>query len=560
MNLHMSRIQNTSRKTVARLTLVLLLCALLTSNLPNVSKAAAGSAGSHAPSESDGRRGAVAPADVRAAGARFEDVYGKLPLQFEVNRGQGDRRFDFVSRGAGYDVLLSPAEAVFAVRGGRGDGSRRDAQTLSVIGMKLLGANAKAKPSGQGPTQGRVNYFARGSSDKHVGTQAYTGVRYASVYEGVDVVYYGKQRELEYDFVVAPGGDARAVKLRFDGADRVKFDGRTGDLVLHVRGREVRQKRASAYQEVGGARREVPARYVRLGAATFGVSVGDYDRSAPLVLAPVLSYSTYLGGSGFDIGGGVAVDPSGNIYVTGLSASVDFPTTPGVYQQTRASAAWDVFVMKLNPKLPGASGIVFSTYASGGGNEQPLDIALDPAGNVYVSGGQDSTNFPVTANAFQPNSAGADDGIVFKLSPNGDALLYSTYGGGRSSDGCKGVAVDAARNIYTVCHTYSDNMQTTNGALQSAYMGGNGDGDLLVTKINPSAASGAASLLYSSYLGGSGNEFGGFSIEVDATGALYLTGRTSSGAFPVTPGAFQPPKSGGDDVFITKMRTEGKGA
>jgi Beta-propeller repeat/Domain of unknown function (DUF4214) len=560
----MSYVQNTSRGAVARLTLALLLCALLTSNLPNASGAAAAagrvgsSAGSHAPSESDGRRGAVAHDDVRSGRARFEEVYGKLPLQFEVNRGQADRRFDFVSRGAGYDVLLSPTEAVFGVRDGRGDAGRRVAQTLSVIGMKLQGANAQAKPSGQGPAEGRVNYFARGSSDKRVGIRAYAGVRYASVYEGVDVVYYGSQRELEYDFVVAPGGDARAVKLEFDGADGVKLDGRTGDLVLNVRGREVRQKRPFAYQEAGGTRREVRARYVRLGASTFGLSVGDYDRSAPLVIDPVLSYSTYLGGSGFESGGGVAVDPSGNIYVAGLSSSVDFPTTPGVYQQTHASAGWDVFVMKLNPKAAGASGVVFSTYVGGAGNEHALDIALDPAGNVYVAGGSDSTDFPVTANAFQPSPAGSDDGVVFKLSPNGDALLYSTYVGGRSSDGCKGVAVDAAGNVYTVGHTYSDNMRTTAGALQSVYMGG--DGDLFVTKLNPSAADGASSLLYSSYLGGSGNEFGGFSIEVDASGALYLTGRTSSAAFPVTPGAFQPTKSGGDDLFITKLRPEGNGA
>jgi hypothetical protein len=557
----MSYIQNTSRGAVARLTFGLLLCGLLTTNFPNAFRAtaASGSVGSHAPSESNNRRGVAAPADVRATGARFEEVYGKLPLQFEVNRGQADRRFDFVSRGAGYDVLLSPAEAIFAARDGRGDGRRRDAQTLSVIGMKLLGANAEAKPSVQGPAQGRVNYFARGSSDKRVGIQAYTEVRYASVYEGVDVIYYGRQRELEYDFRIAPGGDPRAVKLKFDGADKVTLDGRTGDLVLNVRGREVRQKRPFAYQEVGGTRREVPARYVRLGAATFGMSVGDYDRSAPLVIDPVLSYSTYIGGSGFDIGGGIAVDPSGNIYVAGLSSSVDFPTTPGVYQQTHASAAWDAFVMKLNPKATGASGIVFSTYVGGGNNEQPMDIALDPAGNIYVAGGTDSTNFPVTANAFQPNSGGADDGFVFKLSPNGDALLYSTYVGGRGSDGCKGVAVDAAGNIYTVCHTYSDNMQTTTGALQSVFMAGDSDGDLFVTKINPLASGGAASLLYASYLGGSGNEFGGFSIEVDASGALYLTGRTSSAAFPVTQGAFQPTKSGGNDVFITKLRPEGKG-
>ena len=325
----------------------------------------------------------------------------------------------------------------------------------------------------------------------------------------------------------------------------------------------MRQHKPFAYQEVGGARREIASRYVRLGRATFGIKVGDYDRSLPLVIDPVLSYSTYLGGSGYDSGGGVAVDPAGNIYVTGITSSPDFPTTPGSYRNGAGAPNSDLFIMKLNPRSTGASGMIFSTYIGGGGHS--LDMALDPAGNIYVTGGSSSPGYPVTANAFQPTLAGSDDGTVLKLSAAGNALLYSSYIGGRSSDGCKGIAVDAAGNIYVAGHAYSDNMQTTPGAFQPAFGGmqfggGNGDGDAFVAKINPSAATGPASLLYLTYLGGGGGEFGGFGIGVDATGGVYVTGRTDSANFPVTQGSFQPVKSGGNDLFITRLKPEGKGA
>jgi len=562
----MLREQFTPRRTAVRFLLIATAFALLTANLPNVSRtvSATGDVRARAASETPVRPGSLTPNEVGAARARVGEAYQNLPLQFEANRGQAERRFDFLSRGAGYDVLLSPTETVFALKEGRreknGD-ARHAAPRLSILSMKLLGANTEATPTGRGESSGRVNYFVGGDSpEKRVDIPVYSGVRYGSVYPCVDVVYYGKQRELEYDFVVSPGGDANSIKLQFEGAESLSLDVRTGDLLLNVGGREVRQHKPFAYQEVGGVRREVAARYVRSGRDTVGVSVGDYDRSLPLVIDPVLSYSTYVGGSGYESGGGVAVDAAGNIYVTGLTTSLDFPTTPGVYQQTRASSSWELFVVKLNPRATGAAGIVFSTYIGGAGNEHPMDITLDPAGNIYVAGGTDSTNYPVTANAFQPTQAGSDDGIVLKLSPAGNALLYSSYIGGRSSDDCKGLAVDAAGNIYVAGHTYSNNMQTTPGAFQSAYAGGSGDGDAFVAKINPSATNGPASLLYSTYLGGSGNEFGGFEVALDAAGGVYLTGRTDSTNFPVTQGAFQPSKSVGDDLFITRLKPEGKGA
>ena len=558
----MHRTRFTSRRIAVRLLLAVAAVALLTSNLPNVSRAASGDNRPRTSPETNTRQTSLNTAEAEAARSRFEEAFQGSPLQFEPNEGQTDRRFDFLSRGGGYDVLLSPTETVLALKEGRRgkDGNGRHvASHAAVLGMKLVGANAKAEPVGQGQSLSRVNYFVGGESpESHVDIPTFSGVRYDSVYTGVDVVYYGKQRELEYDFVVSPGGDANDIKLKFSGAERAALDAQTGDLLLTVRGREVRQHKPFAYQETGGARREVAARYVRLSAHTFGVRVGDYDRSLPLVIDPVLSYSTYIGGASFDSGGGVAVDAAGNIYVAGITSSADFPTTPGAYRNGAGAPNSDLFVMKINPKSTGASGIVFSTYISGGGS--PRDVALDAAGNIYVTGSSSSPGYPVTANAFQPNFAGSDDGTVLKLSASGNALLYSSYIGGRSSDGCKGLAVDAAGNIYVAGHTYSNNMQTTPGALQSGYAGGSGDGDLFVAKINPAAPTGAAGLLYLTYLGGSGNEFGSFGVGVDATGGVYVTGRTDSANFPVTQGSLQPLKSGGNDLFITRLKPEGKGA
>jgi uncharacterized repeat protein (TIGR01451 family) len=257
-----------------------------------------------------------------------------------------------------------------------------------------------------------------------------------------------------------------------------------------------------------------------------------------------LVYSTYLGGSGNDNGGHIAVDAAGNAYVTGSTISTDFPTTPGAFQ-TSLQGNFDTVVTKLNPA---GSGLVYSTYLGGsGGGEGGGGIAVDAAGNVYVTGSTLSTDFPTTPGAFQTSLQGNSDTVVTKLNPAGSGLVYSTYLGGSGDENGGGIAVDAAGNAYVTGSTGSTDFPTTPGAFQSAFQGGGSDA--VVTKLNP-AGSG---LVYSTYLGGSGGDEGG-DIAVDAAGNAYVTGGSGSTDFPTTPGAFQPTFGGGSmDSFVTKI-------
>jgi len=342
--------------------------------------------------------------------------------------------------------------------------------------------------------------------------------------------------------------------LDFKGADKLEIDAE-GDLVLHASGGNIRQHKPIIYQELDGVRREIPGGYVRKGANRVGFKLAAYDATRPLVIDPVvLSYSTYLGGSGEDSGWGIAVDADHNAYVTGSAGSANFPTTAGAFQSAGTSG---VFVTKLNPA---GSALVYSTYL--GGFASGSGIVVDAAGNAYVTGSAFSDNFPTTAGAFQTTFAdGANSGgdaFVTKLDPTGSVLVYSTYLGGSGFDSGAGVAVDAGGNAYVTGLTQSTNFPTTAGAFQTTFSDPSNtvDPDAFVTKLNPTGSA----LVYSTYLGG-GRFDSGAGIAVDGAGNAYVTGATQSGNFPTTAGAFQTAfKSGSNvnsDVFVTKLDSTG---
>jgi hypothetical protein len=284
------------------------------------------------------------------------------------------------------------------------------------------------------------------------------------------------------------------------------------------------------------------------GRRQVGFAVATYDTSLPLVIDPVLCYSTYLGGNSADEGRSIAVDSSGSAYVTGYTFSTDFPTTTGTFQTTTFGGSTDAFVTKLNPT---GSALVYSTYLGGGYYDFGHGIAVDASGNAYVTGDTSSTDFPTTAGAFQTTLGGIRNGFVTKLNPSGSAQVYSTYLGGSYSDAGLGIAADRSGNACVTGLTFSTDFPTTAGAFQPTF-GGGGSIDAFVTKLNPTGSA----QVYSTYLGGSGGDEG-LGIAVDASNNAYVTGFTQSTNFPTTSGAFQPTFGGYNDAFVTKLNATG---
>ncbi|HTZ95087.1 MAG TPA: SBBP repeat-containing protein [Terriglobales bacterium] len=470
--------------------------------------------------------------EVRAA-------YEHLPLIFEKNQGQTDGRVRFVARGDGYGLFLTSQEAVLALRH-----ASRGKRDFSVVRMKLAGANPRFEVGGERQLPGKSNYFIGNDPAKwQRNVPQFAGVRYRDVYPGIDLVYHGNQGKLEYDFEIAPGAEPARVAMEFEGSrPRLSPD---GDLMLSLPGGDVAMQAPRAYQKVADREHIVPSRFV-LRNGEVGFEVGDYDRSRTLVIDPILSYSTYLGGSGNEactlilgtstpISGcpAVAVDQASNAYIAGSTESTDFPIPAGgtPFQSTLKGTA-NVFVAKFNST---GSTEEFATYIGGSGVDTTAGIAVDLAFNVVVTGNTSSSNFP-TKNAFQASPLNTTNKHIFvsKLDPTGSTLLYSTYLSGLGVDVATGVALDPGGNAYVTGTTTSTEVSTgfpsTTGSFQTAPASGSTI-QFFLTKVNPNVA-GVASVPYSTYFGG-GNSLntgpaavgGGVAVDVDSN--VYITGGTS---------------------------------
>ena len=467
--------------------------------------------------------------------SRLNEIYGKLPLSFEANQGQFDSRVKFVSRATGHTIYLTSTEAVLcfytpiAVAGDRpavAIGSEFASQQTSaarspstVLRMKLIGAAPARIVDGIDELPGKSNYFlGNDPKDWRTGVKNFAKVRYRSVYPGIDLVFHSDQRDLEYDFNVAPGANPAKIRLSFKGAERVTVD-KNGGLVLKTTGGEIRQPRPMVYQEIRGTRKQILARFVKRGRDQVGFRVSRYDRRKPLVIDPVLIYSTYLGGSGLDNGQAVAVDNSGSAYITGSTRSTDFPTANAFQAAIGGTQASDVFITKLNPT---GTALVYSTYLGGSLADSGSGIALDSSGNAYITGQTSSVNFP-TANPFQGTPGGAQDAFVTKLNPQGSMLSYSTYLGGTFNDSARGIAVDSAAAVCVTGSTDSPDFPLVN-ALRTTIAGT----DAFVSKIN----SAGTALVYSTFLGGKGDDAAS-AVAVDLSGNAYVTGSTRSSDFPL---------------------------
>ena len=506
--------------------------------------------------------------------ARVNETYRKLPLAFEANEGQTDSQVKFLSRGRGYTLFLTSTEAVLVLRGKTNEPPAVTQQSVTTaervtkphslaLKMQVVGCNPNSRITGLDKLPGKSNYFIGKDPKKWTGKIShFAKVRYEEVWPGVDLVYYGNQKQLEYDFIVAPGANPESITLAFEGADKIEIDGQ-GNVVLFTEFGKVVKHIPLVYQEIDGLRQIISGRYVLKGRNLIGFQLDAYDPGRKVVIDPVLSYSTYLGGTGNDYGGkGIALDSFGNVYITGYTSSTDFPTTAGTYQESSGGGDLDAYVTKINRT---GSALLYSTYLGGGDRDYSYGIALDANGNVFLTGLTMSADFP-TVNAYQTSYAGSGDifGDVFVLKVNseGTALLYSTYLGGQNSDAGVGIAVDPSGNVYVTGHTTSGDFPTTAGVLIPNSNAG-AQVEAFVTKINP-AKSGQESLVYSTYLtnpsfGLIGYSVYGRGIATDGSGNAYVTGSTDSWYFPTSPDAFQTKIGSAStyDAFVTKMCSDG---
>jgi Beta-propeller repeat/Abnormal spindle-like microcephaly-assoc'd, ASPM-SPD-2-Hydin len=525
--------------------------------------------------------------------------YARLPLAFEKNEGQFKPTVKFAARGSGYAVFLTNDGARIEVLSQKSEGRRQKLKERSLPGftgppqpiahgrpaanvfrLKLLGANPDTRVTPLDELPAKVNYLMGRNSKKWLANvPLYSKVRYADVYPGIGFVFHGNGRKVEYDFEAAPGADPKVIRLGIEPRNAKITTVENGDLLVRMGGHEVRFAKPVVYQplptdsaQTNQNRRFLDGRYVLLPKNEVAFKIGDYDRSKPLVIDPVLDYSTFFGGTGFDYATAIAVDSAGDAFIAGYTTSADLPTAfpfQGAYgggscnNDLSPSPCFDAFVAKLNPQ---GDALLYATYLGGSGDDRATGIAVDSAGEAFVAGYTGSSDFP-TASALQASIGGGTcgsstnpypcyDAFVARLSASGSSLIYSTFLGASGDDYGTGLAVDSSLNAYITGFTSGGNFPVTNGAMQTAF--GGGPYDAFVAKIAPNGSS----LQYSTLLGGSGEDRAA-AIAVDSAGNAYVTGQTNSANFPVH-GAFQASYSGGPlqhfDAFVTKLNSAGSAA
>jgi len=484
--------------------------------------------------------------------------YGKLPLAFEANRGQTDSRVKFLARGEGYTAFLTDSEAVMVLRSGtkfndagskntlHGSDRIEDTGSSSILRMRISGASPNPKIQTLEELEGHRNYFIGNDPQKwRSDVPLYKKVRFESVYPGIDLLYYGTQGQLEYDFVISPHADPNRIQLTFSGANRLFVDEK-GDLQIDAGTGKIIFHKPAISQHENGVLLPVRGAFKIVGDKV-SFDLGKYDRDRELIIDPSLIYATYLSGGTSDSAQAITVDNSGYAYITGWTESTDFPTTAGAYRTTSAGGQ-DIFITKLNTT---GSGLVYSTYLGGSQDDYSYGIVLDSADNAYITGYTFSENFPTTPGAFQQCSSNSYlQGFVTKLNSTGSALAYSTCFAAYEVQP-QSIAVDDSGSAYITGYA-NGSIPVTPGAFQTA---SGGSVDAFVAKFTPDGTA----LEYSTYLGGSGNDYG-YAITVDSAGSAYVTGATSSQNFPTTASAFRSTfQGGGDDAFVTKLNAAGTG-
>ena len=482
--------------------------------------------------------------------SRARSLFAGLPLIFELNQGQGnldpaDQRAKFVTRGSGYSLFLGSEGAILSLVSRGPSKSKPDASLTRVdsLQMKLAGANPNANVSGAELLPGKSNYFLGNDPAKwHRGVPQFARVRYEDIYPGINLVFYGNQGHLEYDFQVAPGSDPKQAELEFNGAKQLEL--KDGALVIRSEGGSVQLDAPRVYQEVAGRQQPVEGRFVLRGANRAGFAIGSYDHSRELIIDPILTFSTYFGGSGDERATSVAVDGSFNIYIAGSTTSPNLPTVAGIFQPTLATGATqNVYVAKITPPLGSiVAALDYVTYLGGSGSDYPVGISVNGGGEAYVAGTTTSANFPTTLNAYQDAAEVAGThAFVTWLQNDATALKYSSYLSGNGTDIASGMTIDASGYIYVTGTTTSTD--ASSGLIQfpasnlpqgvpfQSISRSPGQPQFFVTKVNTSAPR-QASIAYSTFFGGASFNTPaavavGGGIAVDTSGNVYFTGTTN---------------------------------
>jgi hypothetical protein len=520
---------------------------------------------------------------------QIQATYGKLPLTLEANKGQTDRQVKFLAHAAGYTIFLTAGEMVVAVRpstvnsNGENPGpgvisnqlhsnaegapsfrGRVQHNKSTHIRLNLVGANQNAEIVGEDRQPGTINYFIGSDPAKwRTKIPTFRQVRYKGLYPGIDLLYYGSQSRVEHDFIVAAGANPNLIQFAVKGADGLKVNS-DGDLVLAKGKDEICFKAPRAYQEFNGMRRPVKVAYLLPDSTHFSFRIGQHDQRLPLVIDPVLVYSTLLGGSMDDVAVAIQTDTSGNSYVAGYTDSVDFPGISG----NSAPSGMNAFVAKLDAS---GSNLIYADYIGGTGDDYAFAMATDMSGHVFITGNTGSTDFPIV-NPYQAQNTGGEAAFVTEICPDGSSLLYSTYVGGSASSQGNAIGLDGAGDIYIGGSTYAVDFPTVNayGATVSPNQNGQYGQYGFVSKFSADGSS----LIYSTYLAGNTNlpqscqlgtcwpsPYNSVSaIAVSGNGDAYVAGGTNTYNFPVTDGAYQATNSTSwnqDVGFICKFAPSG---
>ncbi len=419
-----------------------------------------------------------------------------------------------------------------------------------VLKYSFIGSN-NVIPEGRDQCTWNTNYFKGSDPEKwYTKVPNYEEVIYPDLWEGIDLVYRLKDGAIKYDLIVHPGADPSDIRIRIDGADSLSINSQ-GDLVIGTEYWDILDSGLVSFYGDGSGE-PILSKFKLMNECEYKISLGAFDKSRSVIIDPVIDYSTFIGGSEFDTGRGIAIDTSGNAYITGdtQDGTIDYPTTTGAFDTTH-NGKYDVFVTKLNSA---GSSLLYSTFIGGLNSDSGIGIAIDTSGNAYITGTtQDGTiDYPTTTGAFDTTHNGDYDVFVTKLNSAGSSLVYSTFIGGSDYEYGDGIAIDTSGNAYITGNTFDGtDYPTTPGAYDTTYYGGM---DVFVTKLN----SAGSLLVYSTLIGGSSDD-SVRGIVVDTSGNVYITGYTGNGTidYPTTPGAYDTTHNGKSDVFVTKLNSAG---